>query len=89
MQKIKTDDTDDKGKPVYEEVDFSTGAVVLDLRFDEPVDVRTARGKGEFAYSPRPSLVMVYLEPADGQVKERVLEFDKYDPLKKKLDDEL
>lgn len=75
----------DRKTPVFEDVDFSTGAVVLDLRFDEPVEIRQPGPKGEFTYRSKPQLIMVYLEPADGQVKERVLEIDKYDPLYKKL----
>ncbi len=71
----------------YEDVDFSTGAVVLDLRFDEPVEIRQPGPRGEFTYRSKPQLIMVYLEAADGQIKQRVLEIDKYDPLYKKLRD--
>ena len=86
VKKVKTDDFDDDGKPLREDVDFSTGAVVLDLRFAEPIDLRTPGRKGEFSYREQPSVVMVYLEPADGQVKERVLALERHDPLRKKLE---
>ncbi|MFO0836994.1 MAG: hypothetical protein U1D55_00585 [Phycisphaerae bacterium] len=69
-----------------EEVDFSTGAVVLDIR-NENVKVRLPGQKGAFSYRDRPSLVVAYLDPADGQVRERVLEFDRADPEKKRLDE--
>lgn len=77
---------DEKGKAVKEDIDFSTGAVVLDLRTDEPVLVRTATGKkGEFSYRDTKSLVLVYLDPADGQVKERVQALERNDRTYKKL----
>ena len=89
VKKVKTDDFDDDGKPLREDIDFDTGVVVLDLRFAEPVDLRTSAGKkGEFSYRSQASLVMVYLEPADGQVKQRILAIDRRDPLRKKLQDE-
>lgn len=84
----KLEETDAEGKPITETIDFSTGATVLDLRFDEQVDVRVRAAKSEFNYRTMPQLVMVYLDPADGQVKERVLESDKSDPVRKKLDEE-
>lgn len=76
----------DAGK---ETVDFSTHALVLDLRTEEPVVFRRAAGKeGEFAYRDAKSLVLTYLDPADGQVKERIADVDRVDPLYKKLKDE-
>ncbi len=69
-----------------EAVDFSTGAIVLDLRFDERVLLRTSAGKGEFTLREVPSLVLVYLDPADGQVKERVMAFDRTDPRLRELE---
>ncbi len=89
VKRIKTGDTDEDGKDVKEDVDFGTGAVVLDLRFDERVKIRAAAGrKGEFTYREVTSLVLVYLDPADGQVKERVQALDRDDPLRKKLEEE-
>ncbi len=86
VKKVKTDDYDENGKPLREDIDFGTGVVVLDLRFAEPIDVRASAGrKGEFVYRSQTSVVMVYLEPADGQVKERILALDRHDPLRKKL----
>jgi hypothetical protein len=84
---VKTPEFDDDGKPRKEKVDFSTDAVVLDLRIDEPVPCRRPAAKGEFSYRDAKTLVLVYLDPADGQVKERVTELDKSDPLYKKLKD--
>jgi hypothetical protein len=76
-------------KQVKEKVDFSTHAIVLDLRTDEPIQIRRAAGKeGEFAYREAKSLVLVYLDPADGQVKERISDLDRADPQYKKLKDE-
>ena len=69
------------------DVDFSTGAVILDLRFDEPVISRDSAGKkGEFRLREKDSLVLVYLDPADGQVKERAQVFDRRNPLRNRLD---
>ena len=77
---------DGKDKPRSES--FSTGAVVLDIRVDQPVKVRIGKGKGAFDYRDQKSLVLVYLDPADGQVKERVQVLDNSDPLRKKLKSE-
>jgi hypothetical protein len=73
--------------PQRETVDYSTGAVVLDLRFDQPVVQRTIsdKGKGEFALRDTPSAILVYLDPDDGQVKQRVERFDRYDPVLRQL----
>ncbi len=80
---------DDENRPKRAMVDFTTDALVLDIRPDEPTLQRRLAGKsGEFAYSARPSLVLVYLDPADGQVKERVAAADLNDRLYKKLNDE-
>ncbi len=80
---------DEDNKPKKATVDFNTDAVVLDIRLDEPTLQRRLAGKsGEFAYTPRPSLVLVYLDPADGQVKERLAVADLNDRLYKKLNDE-
>ena len=69
------------------DVDFNTGAVVLDLRFDEPVVTRDSAGKkGEFRLREKDSLVLVYLDPADGQVKERAQVFDRRNPLRNRLE---
>lgn len=67
------------------DVDFSTGAIVLDVRLNEKVWTRRATGKAEFTYSERESLVLVYLDPADGQVRERTALLDRADPLYKRL----
>lgn len=82
LRETKTADFDEELKPKEEMVDFGTGAVVLDLRMETPALQRRAAGKeGEFAYSERESLVLVYLDPADGQIKERIDAFDRSDKL--------
>ena len=86
VKRIKTEELDDEGREIRKEIDFATGHIVLDVRFDEPVKVRQAAGrKGEFQWIERKSMVIVYLDPADGQVKERVMQHDRYDKIRKKL----
>lgn len=88
VQTVRTSEYDEDGDEIRAPVDFTTGAVVLDLRFDEPVEDRS-RGKDEiFSYRERTSTVVTYLDPADGQVKERILLFDRRDPKKKELEEE-
>lgn len=87
VKTVKTDELDAELKPVRTEVDFSTGAVVLDLRVDDPV-MQRIKGKGDFNYREAKSLVLVYLDPADGQVKERSAALDRNSPLRKKLDEQ-
>jgi len=87
-RRVATAEFDEKGNEIRSEVDFATGAVVLDLRFDAPVQERRRGKEGVFAYSERSSTVLVYLDPVDGQVKERVLIQDRRDPKKKQLEDE-
>ena len=87
VKTVKTDDYDEAGRTVRAEVDFSTGAILLDIREDAPIMQRVAGKAGTFKYSPKKSTVIVYLDPADGQVKERVQIFDRYDPIRAQLDD--
>jgi hypothetical protein len=87
VEKVKLEEWDEDGKQIRQDIDFTTDALVLDLRFDEPIKHRVSAGSG-FNYSEKTTLVLVYLDPADGQVKERVQLFDKYDPIRKKLEDE-
>ena len=84
---IKTGEYNTEGEEVAEDVDFTTDAVVLDLRFNEKVKDRWP-GKDGFSYRDKTSTVLTYLDPADGQVKERVLIFDRSDPKNKELKDE-
>ena len=86
VRKVRREELDDKtGR---EDVDFTTGAVVLDLRTDVIKKRYATDKKGGFSYRIGPSPVMVYLDPADGQVKERTQVFDRDDPILKKLKDE-
>lgn len=87
-REVRTGELDKDDKPKRETVDFGTGALVLDLRFDEPVLLRRAAGKqGEFAYREAKTVALVYLDPVDGQVKERLSEVDRNDPIYKKVKD--
>lgn len=72
--------------PVYDEIDFNTGATVLDLRFDVPVERRMAARRGDgFAYQSSKSLVLTYLDPQGGWPLQRTEAFDKYDPVRRAL----
>lgn len=85
VKKVRSGDEDDPRSRV--DVDFSTGAVVLDLRFNDRVKVRNAPSKdGSISYRELQSLVLVYFDPADGQVKEKNAITDKDDPMRKKLE---
>lgn len=85
VKKIKTGDDDDSKSKA--EVDFATGAVVLDLRFNDRIRVRNAPSKdGSISYRELQSLTLVYYDPADGQVKEKNAIMDKDDPMRKKLE---
>ncbi len=83
---VRTGDFDAKGDEVRADVDFTTGAIVLDIRTDETVMERIKGSDGSFTYTPKTSMVVTYLDPADGQVKERVQLFERYDPVKKELE---
>lgn len=84
-RKVTTEDDIDNKKT---EVDFTTGAVVLDIRPSEPVKVRVPGKNGAYTEREQTSLVLVYLDPADGQVKERIPALDRFDPIRKSLDAE-
>jgi hypothetical protein len=67
-------------REIREPVDFSTGALVLDIRAGEPVVRRDLRSRG-FQLRDVETLVLVYLDPADGQVKERAFALERADPM--------
>ena len=85
VKEIRTTALDIDGKPRRLPIDFSTGAVVLDLRGDEPVFLRKASREGSFTYNEQKSVRLTYLDPADGHVKERINWTDRSDPLYDKL----
>ncbi len=85
VKEIRTTELDVDGKPRRLPIDFSTGAVVLDLRGDEPVFLRKASREGSFTYNEQKSVRLTYLDPADGHVKERINWLDRSDPLYDKL----
>lgn len=78
----------DTGQEITAEVGFHTGAVVLDIR-SEPVKVRLPGRGGQFRHNDTRSIVLTYLDPADGQAKERIEAFDRNDPIRTRLRDEL
>ncbi|RMF77800.1 MAG: hypothetical protein D6744_10925 [Planctomycetota bacterium] len=86
-REVRTGEFDEKAQPVRATVDFSTGAIVLDLRVDDPVQQRIA-GKDGFSYRDQETVTVVYLDPADGQVKEKSMLADRYDPMRKKLEEQ-
>lgn len=88
VRKTKTGDLDADGNEERVDIDFTTGAVVLDVRPDESVPLRQAGKDGAFRYSDKKSLTVIYLDPADGQVKERTQLFDKSDRTRKQLEDD-
>lgn len=87
VRNVRSRLTDASGRPVQTSIDFTTGALVLDIRPEESVLYRTSAGRGMFNYGQAKSLVLVYLDPVDGQVKERIDREDradaKYTELKK------
>ena len=76
---IQTEELDEDDRPVRAEVDFSTGAVVLDVRFDEPTQVRLDAGRAGFKYVSKETTVLVYRDPSDGRARERDQLTDSYD----------
>ncbi len=89
VKTVETDELDEQLRPKRERIDFSTGAVVLDIRFDEAVPVRLTRRDGSFTYTPRQSVTIVYLDPTDGSVHQRTQALDRADPLRKWLEDQI
>lgn len=87
VRTVRTGELDEKGEDVRADVDFTTGAIVLDIR-NENVPVRLPGKDGAFTYSDKPSLVVTYLDPADGQVKEKAQVLDRDDRTRKELVDQ-
>ena len=84
---IQSDELDENDRPKREEIDFSTGAVVLDIRYDEPTATRLDAGRQGFKYTTKDTVVLVYVDPADGRVREADLLNDSFDPDYKRLKD--
>lgn len=82
-REVAVDDLDATGGKVM--VDFSTGALVLDLRSEEAVSHGGATARGGSEPAAGKSIVLVYADGADGQVKERVDATDRADPVRKSL----
>ena len=62
------------------------------IYFDLPVNPSTLASGFDMNYTidfNKNATGMVYLDPADGQVKEKVLAFDRRDPKKKELEEEI
>jgi len=85
VKEIRTSELDIDNKPRRLPIDFGTGAVVLDLRIDDPVFLRKTSRDGNFTLNEQKSVRLVYLDPADGHVKERIHWLDRSDPLHEKL----
>jgi len=85
VREVRLSELDADGKPRRVPIDFSTGAVVLDLQTDVPLFTRKPVGDAGFTYSEQKSVALVYLDPADGQVKERINWMDRSSPLYKRL----
>lgn len=74
------------GAPINGTVDFSTGATVLDIREVPDLPQRRLTGKkGEFEYGSSGTVVIVYLDPVDGRVKQS--HHDKYNSEYERLKD--
>lgn len=86
VKMVKSDETDERGRAIPKPVDFATNAVVLDIRPKDKIKVRIP-GREGFTLREQESLVVVYLDPLDGQVKERVQAFDRNDPIRKKIEE--
>lgn len=89
VREVKTWEEDEDGKSIRRAIDFSTGAVVLDLHIDEPIWFRRAYDNGEFNYSETRSVALVYVDAADGQVKRRIDRVDRENPRYKELKEEV
>lgn len=83
QREIGVDEADAKGGKTV--LDFTTGALVLDLRSDEPIRMRLPGAGAGYQLVDRRSVVMVYVDPADGQVKERIADVDRANPVRKRL----
>lgn len=75
------------GKKKKTPVDFSTNAIVVDIR-TAMAKVRTPAKGNSFRVDERESIILTYIDPADGQVKERVQIAERHDPDKKRIERE-
>ena len=85
---VRTGELDAVGGEVKADIDFETGAIVLDVRPSEKFMHRVAGKDGSFSYQEKQSAIVLYLDPADGQVKEKVALLDRYDPIQARLEEE-
>lgn len=84
---VDAGDTDDAGKKKKTSIDFSTGAIVVDIR-TAMAKVRSPGKGNSFRVDERESIILTYIDPADGQVKERVQIAERHDPDKKRIERE-
>lgn len=75
--------------PEDKEFEFDTGAIVLDIQYDVPVLARRVTNNAAFDYRETDSVVITYIDPADGQVKQRIAAYDRYDPKRDELEEQL
>lgn len=74
------------GEVSEEEIDFRTRTVVLDLGFDRPVTVRLPPfGNGPWTQRKTKSTIVSYVDPLDGEVRQRLAALDRFDPLRRSL----
>ncbi len=72
-------------RPVLEAYDFATGAQLVDIRFDETV--LQPAGRGAQQYIPRQTVVVMYTDPATGDLVQRSAAADADDPVYERLRD--
>ncbi|MFN0136809.1 MAG: hypothetical protein ACKVS9_11920 [Phycisphaerae bacterium] len=80
-------EVDENQKKKKTDIDFSTGAIVVDIR-TAMAKVRTPAKGNSFRVDERESIILTYIDPADGQVKERVQIAERHDPDKKRIERE-
>lgn len=64
------------GQPDKPEIDFATGATVVDIDYDYQFRTKRNKGKGFTVDDPSPTVAMIYKD-ASGVLRQRVLEADR------------
>ncbi|MFH1748805.1 MAG: hypothetical protein ABIG44_17360 [Planctomycetota bacterium] len=72
--------------PQFEQIDFTTGVILLSLNAEEPLYVRQPQiNSGPFSYRQTHSASAVLLHPVSNRVEQRWTELDRYDPIRRQL----
>ena len=87
VRKMKIGEYNEKGEEIEADVDFATGAEVLDIQFNDAIKERWPQKEGVFTYRDISTITITYLDPADGQVKQKDQFGDRNDPKHKELRD--